>query len=79
MIRSHLWSVRYTLPKDEAKGRKWAKNGNATCVADTAEGAIALLKLAHEDATIFNVNHQGGGAETYVEERHLLLMGAVQS
>jgi hypothetical protein len=58
-VKTSTWSVRFTLPKDESKGRKWAQNGCVTCVCDTAEKAIQLLRDEHEDAVVHNVNHKG--------------------
>lgn len=66
IVRTSTWSVRFTLPKDESKGRSWGVNLTATCVCDTAERACALVKAAHADAVVYQVNHKGNDV-TYVD------------
>lgn len=76
MLKTSSWNVRYSLPPDPDNGRRWAKNGQATCLCDTAEEALQLIRQVHNDVTILGVNHQGTGTETYCEQRHIVLMAA---
>lgn len=55
------WQVNYSLPKNEAKGRRWNENHAATVVCATAQRAIVIVLECEPDANIHNVNRGGRG------------------
>lgn len=58
-VETSTWSVRYTLPKDDAKDRRWAVNKSVTVVCGTLERAGELVRNLEPDAVIYSVNHKG--------------------
>ena len=58
-ITLRLWSIRFSLPKDESKGRKWQVNKSLTVAADTMEDAITKARRRDPDAKFWQVNHGG--------------------
>lgn len=75
-VKTCTWSVRYTLPKDEAKSRGWALNGSYTCVCATIDEAIALVREQHPDAVVYNVNHKGSEATLFAPGVYTLAIAA---
>lgn len=69
-IKTSTWSVRFTLPKSETAKRSWAVNLCASVVAPTAERALAVIREAHPDAEVFQVNHKGHDV-TYLDPMDL--------
>lgn len=60
LLKTAVWNVRFTLPKGDPKGeRGWAKNATISCVCDSIDAAIRLVREEHPDAQIFAVNHKG--------------------
>jgi hypothetical protein len=64
---AHVWEVRGSLPKDEAKGRPWATNTTMTVCAQTLHRAIKVAFQAHPDIEIHDVVHRGG-KHIYLDE-----------
>lgn len=72
---SRLWGVRYALPaiKGDTGERRYSRNGTCTCICETIDEAISLLRQKHPDALIWSVNHRGQD-ETYFQQGHLVLL-----
>lgn len=58
-VNMSLWTISFTLPKDEGKGRRWTLNERHSVLAITLEDALARVRERHPDAVFYNVNHAG--------------------
>lgn len=59
----NIWDVKFTVPKPRKlhDGREvlWNDNFQLGVLAETLERALFMIRAAHPDATIYNINHRG--------------------
>lgn len=60
MLKTTTWNVRFTLPKGDPAGKPdWQVNMTITCVCDTIDKAIELVREQHPAAIVYGVTHKG--------------------
>lgn len=59
-LKTSTWNIRLTLPAGDPKGKPgWQTNIAITCVCDTIEKAIALVRAEHPAGMIYGATHKG--------------------
>ena len=70
--KQHVWLVGASIPKDESKGRRWARTTTVIVVAPTAERAIESAREHWGPCDVYSVQHYASA------ERDIILSNEAQ-
>lgn len=71
--KQQVWMVGASLPRDEAKGRKWALTKTVVVVALTAERAIECAREHWGPCDVYSVQHYASRETNIVVDQEALL------